>query len=206
MGRATGANRAVPARDWRRVAAALIVGGAAGVAALPAAAQDHRELGAHVHGESHLNIAIEGARVVLELHAPGVDIVGFEHEAETDADKAAVAAALDVLRAPLALFAPTAAAGCAIESATAELVEEEHEAAAAAPAGGAPEAEEHHAEFAASYALVCADPGALRDLAFPYFDAFPNAEIVEVQVIGPRGTSGADVERSRPAFDLGGVM
>ena len=49
---------------------------------------ERRELGAHEHGHLVLNIAIEGDRIEMELMAPGVDIVGFEHAAETDEHKA----------------------------------------------------------------------------------------------------------------------
>ena len=50
----------------------------------------HREAGAHAHGHGKVNIAIEGQRLSIELEAPGADIVGFEHEAKTAAEKAAV--------------------------------------------------------------------------------------------------------------------
>jgi len=49
-----------------------------------------RELGAHEHGHSALNVAIEGGSVEMELIAPGADIVGFEHAATSEADKVAV--------------------------------------------------------------------------------------------------------------------
>ena len=49
-----------------------------------------RELGAHEHGHSALNIAIEGDRVEMELMAPGADIVGFEHEVASADDQAVV--------------------------------------------------------------------------------------------------------------------
>ena len=64
---------------------------AALAATAPRAEDAHRELGAHVHGIGALNIAVQGAEVAMELHVPGSDIVGFEHEAETAEDKAALA-------------------------------------------------------------------------------------------------------------------
>ena len=65
------------------------------MAALGATAQaaERRELGAHEHGHSKLNLAVEGTLVVMEIAAPGLDVLGFEHPAETAADKAAVDAA-----------------------------------------------------------------------------------------------------------------
>jgi len=73
-------------------------------AAVPALAQDSRELGAHEHGVGTLNIAIDGNSVAMEFEAPGADIVGFEYEAQSDVDLAAIDAALEKLVAPLDLF------------------------------------------------------------------------------------------------------
>lgn len=75
-------------------------------------AEERRELGAHVHGHGTLNMAVEGKTVALELRVPGADIVGFEHEAKTDADKAALKQAEATLSTPGKLFAFEKAAGC----------------------------------------------------------------------------------------------
>ena len=48
-----------------------------------AQAAERRELGAHEHGHSKLNLAVEGTLVVMEIAAPGLDVLGFEHPAET---------------------------------------------------------------------------------------------------------------------------
>ena len=93
------------------------------------AASETRDLDAHVHGHGALNIAIDGDQVAMELEAPGFDIVGFEHEATTDADKATIEAALASLSDPAKLFALPAAAGCSVTEVEAELhseAEEEH--------------------------------------------------------------------------------
>lgn len=94
------------------------------VIAAPALAEERRELSAHVHGHSTLNIAIEAGQVAMELEAPGADIVGFEHAAESDEDKAAIEDALAVLREPLTLFVPPAEAGCTVASADVKLLVE----------------------------------------------------------------------------------
>ena len=89
--------------------------------ASPALAEETRELDAHVHGVGQLNIAIDGNVVAMELHVPGADIVGFEYEAETPADLAAIEAAIETLEEPLALFGLSEAAGCAVTEAHAML-------------------------------------------------------------------------------------
>lgn len=96
------------------------------VVALAAQAEEPRQLGAHVHGVSHLDVAIEGQTLEMALAAPGMDIVGFEHAPSSPAGETAVAEALAALRSPLALFVLPKAAGCTVESAEAALELEEH--------------------------------------------------------------------------------
>ena len=86
----------------------------------PAVAEEHRELGPHVHGQSALDIAIDGTSVAIELTAPGMDIVGFEYPAESAADRARVDAARKTLGDPLTLFVLPAAARCRLDRASVE--------------------------------------------------------------------------------------
>jgi hypothetical protein len=52
-----------------------------------------RQINAHQHGTTEIEMSIDAGTVAMALHAPGADIVGFEHSPESEADKAAVAAA-----------------------------------------------------------------------------------------------------------------
>ena len=88
-----------------------LVGGLLTALAWTAHAEERRELGAHEHGHAKLNLAIDGAELAMEIEAPGMDVLGFEHPAEAEQDKAAVEAAKATLAEPLTLFVPSAAAG-----------------------------------------------------------------------------------------------
>ena len=194
------------------------------VVATPALAQEARQLNAHEHGVGQLDIAFDGDQIAMELHAPGADIVGFEYGAESAEDRAAVDAAVAALAKPLDLFVLTEAAGCSIVNASAGLEsEEEHDAHDddhdddhAADEGShddhADEGHENesdeadHTEFHAEYLLTCADPSAVTDITFAYFDTFPNALEVEVQVISDTGATSFEVERDAPTLDLRGMF
>ena len=115
---------------------AFVFAGIVTCIAFSAAAEEHRQLGAHVHGHGRLNIAIEDKTVSIELEAPGADIVGFEHEAATRAQSAAIEKAKATLASGLSLFTPAAAAGCT-QNASKVSIEAEHE-----------HEHEHHAEGA----------------------------------------------------------
>ena len=180
----------------------------------PVFAEKTRQLDAHEHGVGQLDIAFDGNQISMELHAPGADIVSFEYAAESAEDRAKVDAAVAMLARPLDLFVLTEAAGCTIVQASAELESEE---------GQADHEDEHddhedadhqeknvgeagHTEFHAEYLLACADPGAVTEITFTYFDVFPNALEVEVQLISNKGATSFEVERDAPTLDLRGMF
>ncbi len=182
-------------------------------------ADENRQLDAHEHGVGQLDIAFEGQRIAMELHAPGADIVGFEYVAESAEDRAAVDAAVATLARPLDLFVLADAAGCSVVQASAELESEaghgdhhedhgdEHEEGKHDQGDHvAHESDGDHTEFHAEYLLNCADPSAVAVITFAYFDVFPNALEVEVQVISDTGATSFEVERDAPVLDLRGMF
>lgn len=221
------------------------------VAALPAGAQHMREAGSHEHGVGALNIAIDAETVAMAFEAPGADIVGFEYAATSQADKAAIDAAVAKLRAPLDLFVMPADAACSIVAVRAALELEEathkahdnqdhghdgheghdhtgddhtgdeHDHEDHADEGreeeghgeeghgdeGHAERDDHggdagHTEFHAQYELNCADTDALTSITFAYFEAFPNAQKVDVQILTATGARAFEVTRDAPDLDL----
>lgn len=237
----------------------------AGLVAPMAMADEQRELGAHVHGVSQLELAVEGDQLTLALRAPGADITGFEHAAESAEDKAAVADALALLARSEAIFAFPEAAGCVLVEANAELEGEgahdhddhdhddhdheahdhdEHDHDEHAHDDHDHDAHEHedhdhddhdheghehdehahddhddhahddhahdhgeeahagHSEFHAMYMYECSDAGALTEVAFPFFDSFPNAREIEAQYITDSGAGAAEVEADAAVLKL----
>src|SRR3990167_4383577 len=65
---------------------------------------EHGSLDAHEHGAAQLNVVLEGKALELQLESPAMNLVGFEHAAKSDADKAKVAAARSQLEQPQPLF------------------------------------------------------------------------------------------------------
>jgi Protein of unknown function (DUF2796) len=175
--------------------------GALAILATGVGAEERRELGAHEHGHSTLNIAIEGTSMAMELIAPGADIVGFEHEAESADDKAALEAAEGKLADPLSLFVMSADAGCTVQAAIVAIEGEEHH-----DSGEEHAAEAEHNEFHAEYQLACAEPDALGTIRFGYFEVFPNAMEIEVNVITEKGQSSFEVDRDAPSLNLFGLV
>jgi hypothetical protein len=177
-----------------------------------AVAEEHRELGPHEHGRGKLNIAIEGNKVAMELEVPGMDIVGFEHEANTDDQKAALEKAKATLSDVLSVFKMPAAAGCKLTSAKVETrAEDEHDhdldAAKhkASEAGHEHHAGEghHHSEFHAAYGLECAAPVKLTSIDFAYFNLFAGARVLGINLVTESAQKHFEVKREQPKLKLG---
>lgn len=195
-----------------RTLGAVVVFGA--LAINPAAAQTpHRELGPHEHGRGTLNIAVEGNKVTMELEVPGMDIVGFEHEAKTRKDKATLEKAKQKLMTPLSLFKLPASAGCRVAEAKVEVEIGEHDHDHGAKetkdgegAKGSVKEEHHHSEFHNQYSLECGSAASITAIEFGYFSAFAGAEKLDVNVITPKGQNKFEVTRASPSLSLAGMI
>ncbi|NOJ10721.1 zinc uptake protein ZrgA [Vibrio splendidus] len=67
--------------------------------------EEFRSHEAHVHGKVEVNIAQDGQELLVEVTAPGADVVGFEHAPETAEQKKVFEQAIAQLNKPEELFA-----------------------------------------------------------------------------------------------------
>jgi hypothetical protein len=155
-----------------------------------------QEHAAHVHGEAHLDVALEGATFSLQLESPLDNFLGFEHAPRNKAEEEKVKRMSAKLRAADRLFAPTPAAGCQpektrLESSAleAELLgenEDEHEDGHAHEHAG----EAGHADLDAFWQFRCAHPEALQSVEIRLFRDFSGLRSLEVQAATPKGQRG----------------
>ena len=189
----------------------------AGIAlsATPSLAEETTQLDAHEHGVGQLNIAFDENKIAMELHAPGADIVGFEYGAKSNADLAAIDAALQTLSDPLGLFLIPEAASCIVITAHAKLESEDSDHDDHDEEGHDDHDEEGHddhdeapghTEFHAEYLLECANLTEISAITFSYFEIFPNALELEVQVISDKGATAFEIERDVAKLDLRGIF
>ena len=92
--------------DRRKLTACLSAVLLNGLAYGPAAAQ-------HVHGTIELGIVMEDNALAVTLQAPLADVVGFEHEPESDAQAERLKSAAASLAQAEAMFGPSESAACA---------------------------------------------------------------------------------------------
>ncbi|KAA0944555.1 DUF2796 domain-containing protein [Pseudomonas sp. ANT_H14] len=165
---------------------------------------EHGSLGAHEHGVGRLNAVLDGQSLELELESPAMNLVGFEHLATTDADKAKVAAARKQLEQSLVLFSLPKGAGCVVSTQELnsplfgdkpEADHDDDDDSHATDGKGAAAHEHHHdhSEIHAHYQFTCATPTALKNLDLTQiFKTFPSTQKIQVQLIGPGGQQGVE--------------
>lgn len=176
---------------------------------------EHREHGAHVHGVSTLNIAVEEDQLVAELSSPAMNIVGFEHDPENAEQRETVEQAVKDLKHGGDWLVLPADASCRLTEAQVESEllgpgaaghdhgqdhgdEEEHsteghgdeEDHAHGDADHAHEHEESHSEFRVSYQFTCDDTSEIETVAVQLFEKFPGIEKIKVQVLSAAGQFG----------------
>ena len=166
---------------------------------------EHGSLGAHEHGVGRLNAVLDGQALELDFDSPAMNLVGFEHQATTPADKAKVAASRKQLENPLALFNLPKAAGCVIstqelnsplfgDKPEADHDDDDDDDHATDGKGAAAHKHDHdHSEIHAHYQFTCATPTALSTLDLSQvFKTFPATQKINVQLIGPSGQQGVE--------------
>jgi len=167
-----------------------------------AQANDHAEydsLDAHEHGAARLNVVLDGQALELQLESPAMNLAGFEHAANSAADKAKVATVRGQLQDPQALFG--------LNAGDCTLSEQELESAlfeeAAHDEQHADEDESEHSEIHAHYQLDCKKPSELKQLNLSeLFKRFPATEKIQVQLIGPSGQQGVELTPANASLNF----
>ena len=166
---------------------------------------EHGSLGAHEHGAAQLNVVLDGKVLELQLESPAMNLVGFEHAAKSDADKAKVAAAHSQLEQPQALFGLNAG-DCTISKQELESPlfadhadthehkhDHDHETSH----------DNEHSDIHAHYTLDCQKPEELKQLNLgELFKRFPATEKIQVQLIGPNGQQGLELTPAQPTLSF----
>jgi len=100
----------------------------AAILAAPAIAEENfRQHDAHVHGVVELNIAQDGKQLLVEMTAPGADVVGFEHAPKNDQQRQTLSQAEKLLMQPKQILLLSSKAECRVTHANVSHTLEAHE-------------------------------------------------------------------------------
>ncbi|HIE0125503.1 ZrgA family zinc uptake protein [Stenotrophomonas maltophilia] len=152
------------------------------LAASAAQAHDVRQLGAHVHGQATVDLALDQQTLEFALQAPGIGILDFERPPANATEQAALARAVALLKDGRWVTLPTAA-DCRLSSSDAKA--EGFDATATPPPAG----QHRHAGFSATLQYHCAKPAELRAIVVRLPALFPGLHEVIVNSATPHGQS-----------------
>lgn len=142
---------------------------------------------AHEHGVAHLDVAVDGARVSIELDTPLDNLIGFERAPRTDAERDKANAAVAKLRQGDTLFRLDSAAGCIFDKV--ELRSAPLQLGSATAAAG------DHGDLSASYSFNCKAGAKAGFVEVGLFQAFAGLKRIELQVLTPKGQLKATLRR-----------
>ncbi|QBB69746.1 DUF2796 domain-containing protein [Pseudolysobacter antarcticus] len=164
----------------------------------PVLAQIERQHGAHVHGTSTVDIALDGKTLTIHLDAPGMNLLGFEHAPRDAVERAKVSSVLADLNAPSVWLQPAAGAACRLMHVDVESKGLGGVAAATSnsPLNREPVSAETHADFDADYTFECAQPDRLDNIDIQLIARYAATTIVTVNIASRAGQSTVDLSGS----------
>lgn len=187
-------------------------------------AQQQRQHEAHQHGGGQLNVAVEQHSLMVELSLPAMNVVGFEHSAESENEQAELRRAADLLRDGKRLLGPNPEAKCTLIRSEIDSVlldqsgqhqheadedgghDDDHDQHQADEEGDHDDQHEHqgdeHADFDVVYEFSCAEPSRLDALTISLFELIPGTEHLTTQVIFPGGQGGGTLDAENRVLKL----
>lgn len=169
--------------------------GYAALASAQEASQHPHEHAAHVHGHAKLELTLDEQTLLIQLHAPAADLLGFEHAPITDAEKTQYQRVQVLLGQSSTLFTLSDEAGCQSSSVTLKGMENDHPSI---PTGEHAE----HMDIDASYLFHCQQPQALHRVQLALFHHFPSLQEVAYQTISSAGQSAGELTPEQPQLQL----
>lgn len=144
-----------------------------------------REHGAHQHGAANLAIAFEGVKGKIEFKSPSEGIVGFEHEAKSDKDKAIQQSQLAKLESAMSeMISFDSSLGCKLTKVKVEVVTETH--AEEKTSDNKKKSKHNHAAHSdtiAEFDVICDKNPEGTEVVFNFQQHFPRVKNLSVQFI-----------------------
>ncbi|MCG6118096.1 MAG: DUF2796 domain-containing protein [Aquimonas sp.] len=187
-----------------------------------ASEDEQRSHGAHVHGQSQLDIAVVGGVIELQLDGAAYNFIGFERAPASPEEEARVAAARALLAEGDSLYALPSQAGCrALDQ---RLSAPLPEAKAAHDGHDHDQKHDHdhdhghdhdhdhnhdhdhaqsaHANWQAYHRFECTRPEALDGLQVRVFEHFPGTTRIDYQLVSERAQSGGRLSAGEDRVSL----
>jgi hypothetical protein len=130
-----------------------------------------RQFGAHVHGAAQLNIAKDTNEIDAALDIPGNDLLGFEHEPKTAAEKLAFDKLMKDFKNTYEIFSFDSKAKC-------KVTERKFEVEKVSP-------KEQHMDFNYTVKYDCSNFEKVKTIDVNLFKDFKSLREIKVQLVVP---------------------
>ena len=168
-----------------------------------------RSAQSHTHGDASLAMVLENAVITVELDTPLYNLLGFEHAAETAAQKAAVEKAETILSKGGPLFVFNSEAGCTIAAQTisVELDVDGHDDHEEEGHDDEHHDDEHddedtHKDANLQYEYRCSRPKALEHVTVNLFKHFENLTELDLVYLGPNTQKQVEINAGKTRIAL----
>ena len=167
-------------------------------------AAEHRQHDAHTHGTVALHLAQDGQDLLLEVTAPGADVVGFEHAPENAKQRSLLKQATKTLQNPDDLFIINPQAQCRLtqQHVSHTLIEHQEHHHSHSDADHHAHQHDEHGAFTAHYHYHCQHMEQLKDINTKWFDAFPSTEKIHATLLTHHTQSVINLQRNTPILTL----
>ncbi|WGK81091.1 DUF2796 domain-containing protein [Vibrio aestuarianus] len=172
--------------------------------------EEFRQHDAHVHGHVEFNIAQDGQDLLIEITAPGADVVGFEHAPENDQQQQTLNKVLEQFNQPKAIFQLSSAANCHLEQSdiTHTLGVDEHHDHDHDHDHDHNDEHHHddqhstHGSFSVQYQYHCDDIAQLQQIDTQWFKLFPNTKSISANLLTDKAQSALELKENNTRISL----
>ena len=147
--------------------------------------QEGERLSAHEHGRATLAAAVDADRLTFIFEAPLASLAGFEHEAQTEEQTAALAALKDAFVVPGAMVAVNASAGCLPLMTT-----------------SGTHMSDGHGALEVEHVYTCENPGRIDSFEFLMMGDYPALEAIDAVFLSGTGQSAGELRPGNPVLKI----
>lgn len=184
---------------FKIVKVSLIAIGTLLFAAGGALAAEKRHAHTHVHGAAEMSIVVEGKKITVDFRSPAEGVMGFEHEARSDADIKKRDTTMKIIRerfGEMVLFDKKL--GCAYQPGEISLVRTDGgDTKEPKPAKGDSKKSGEHREVRATHHFICEQDPAGSRVRFAVTKMFSGISELKVQVLSGAKQSGVTIRRDK---------
>lgn len=171
--------------------------------AMPSFAAGFIQHGAHVHGFVTYDIAQDGKDLEVDIYAAGMDVVGFEHDANTEQEKAAINQAHQLLSDYSSILDISPEAQCLVTDNEVNLVKSSLNQQASNTKRNPFVEHSTHSSFEIKYRFNCQKPEQLQQIDTAWFEHFPSTKAISANYFTDTAQNAAELDKDHTSVHLG---